>query len=120
MAISKRSRATPKPERRRGKRFPLREQIQYQLSGLRSHTRGTGVTLNVSSHGILFTTESKLPVGRRVEFTLNWPVEIDCRCALQFVGIGVVVRSSVNQAAVKIVHHEFRTRGNVGLSGAGP
>ena len=67
-----------------------------------------GVTLNVGSHGILFTTESQLPVGYYVKFSLQWPVEIDNRRGLQLVGTGVVVRSSVNQAAVKILHNEFR------------
>ena len=76
---------------------------------------GTGTTLNFSSSGIQFTTESQLPVGRNIEFSVNWPVELDGACALKFVARGVVVRSAVDYAAVRIYNHEFRTRRKAGL-----
>jgi hypothetical protein len=72
---------------------------------------GTGKTLNFGSRGILFTTGDKLPVGRIVEFSVNWPARLGGTCPLQFVATGRVVRSDANRAAVRIVRYEFRTRG---------
>ncbi len=74
-------------------------------------TTGSGKTLNFGSGGLLFTTEDRLPVGRTVELSVNWPALLGGKCPLQFVATGRVVRSESNRAAVKIERYEFRTRG---------
>jgi len=71
---------------------------------------GSGTTLNIGSGGILFTTEDRLPVGRTVELSVNWPARLDGTCPLQFVATGRVVRSEQNRAAVRIERYEFKTR----------
>jgi hypothetical protein len=71
---------------------------------------GIGTTLNIGSGGILFTTEEKLPVGRLVELSVNWPARLDGICPLQFVATGRVVRSEAKRAAVRIERYEFKTR----------
>jgi hypothetical protein len=65
----------------------------------------------MGSGGILFTTEERLPVGRTVELSVNWPARLDGVCPLKFVAVGRVVRSEENRAAVRIERYEFRTRG---------
>jgi hypothetical protein len=77
---------------------------------------GSGTTLNMGSGGILFTTEEKLPVGRAVELSVNWPARLDGTCPLQFVATGRVVRSQDRQAAVRIERYEFKTRSASGLA----
>jgi hypothetical protein len=64
----------------------------------------------MGSGGFLFTTEDTLPVGRRVEVSVNWPVKLDGICPLQFVATGRVIRSDAQTAAVRIEKYEFRTR----------
>jgi hypothetical protein len=64
----------------------------------------------MGSGGILFTTEEKLPLGRAVELSVDWPARLDGTCPLQFVATGRVVRSEERQAAVRIDRYEFKTR----------
>jgi hypothetical protein len=98
-------------ERRRGDRFPIRQPVQYKLIGPGAQSiGGTGTSLNFSKTGIEFTTEALLPVGGEIEFTVNWPAELNAQCALKFVGKGRVVRAATDRAAVKIYQYEFRTR----------
>jgi hypothetical protein len=71
---------------------------------------GCGITLDIGSGGILFTTEDRLPMGRMVELSVNWPARLDGVCPLQFVATGRVVRSDADTAAVRIERYEFKTR----------
>ena len=75
------------PDRRVTRRFPVRENVRYQL--IRSKlpgASGTGVTLDIGSGGILFTTQEALPIGRMVEISVNWPARLDGTCPLQLCG----------------------------------
>jgi hypothetical protein len=98
-------------ERRGTSRFPVQEDVRYRVIQSKGQKiAGSGVTLNIGSGGILFTTEEKLAVGRMVELSVNWPARLDGTCPLQFVATGRVVRSEANRAAVRIERYEFRTR----------
>jgi PilZ domain len=99
-------------DRRGTGRFPLREDVRYKVVQSKSHNiSGSGSTLNIGSGGILFTTEEKLPLGRMVELSVNWPARLDGTCPLQFVATGRVIRAETDRAAVRIERYEFRTRG---------
>ena len=90
------------PERRRTNRFPLREDVRYRVIQSRgAKITGCGTTLNIGSGGILFTTDERLPIGRMVELSVNWPARLDGVCPLQFVATGRVVRSDDQRAAVR-------------------
>lgn len=103
------------PDRRGTGRFPVREDVRYKLMQSRTaKVSGCGTTLNIGSGGILFTTEEKLPIGRTVELSVNWPARLDGNCALQFVATGRVVRSDGHRAAVRIERYEFKTRSLTG------
>jgi len=102
-------------ERRQTSRYPVREDLTYKvLHSKYESISGAGATLNISSNGILFTTEEMLPVGRTVELSMNWPVRLDGTCALKFVAIGRVVRAEADQAVVRIERYQFKTRGASG------
>jgi hypothetical protein len=104
------------PERRGTSRFPVREDVRYRIVHSKSPgITGSGTTLNMGSGGILFTTEDKLPIGRSVELSVNWPARLDGTCPLQFVATGRVVRSEERQAAVRIERYEFKTRREGGM-----
>ena len=96
-------------ERRRTSRFPLQEELRYRVIH-KSGSSGIGRTLNIGSGGILFTTEEKLPVGRQVELSVNWPARLDGVCPLKFVAMGRVIRADAGTAAIRIERYEFRTR----------
>lgn len=97
-------------ERRRTTRFPVNEELKYRVMHKSSRMSGTGKTLNIGSGGVLFTTEEKLPLGRQVELSVNWPARLGGTCPLKFVATGKVVRAEAAIAAVRIERYEFRTR----------
>jgi hypothetical protein len=95
-------------ERRRTSRFPVHEDVRYKIVQSKiEKVSGAGTTLNIGSSGILFTTEERLPLGRMVELSVNWPARLDGTCALQFVATGVWYVGST-RAAVRIERYEFR------------
>jgi hypothetical protein len=98
------------PERRGTMRFPLSEDVRYKLVHGKQITSGVGKTLNIGSGGVLFTTEERLPIGRVVELSVNWPARLDGTCPLKFVASGRVIRAEADRAAVRIEKYEFRTR----------
>src|SRR5690348_15218153 len=81
-------------DRRNSTRFPVRENLKYKLfHGKESAVSGAGHTLNMGSGGLLIATEEKLPPGRLIEISVNWPARLDGTCPLQFVAVGRVLRS---------------------------
>ena len=97
-------------ERRGTSRFPLREEVRYKMLHGKVVTTGAGKTLNIGSGGVLFTTEQRLPIGRLIELSVNWPARLDGTCPLKFVATGRVIRAEEDRAAVRIERYEFRTR----------
>ena len=98
-------------DRRATARFPLPEDVTYQYRHGRVTGAGAGKCLNIGSGGVLFTTADRLPVGRTVEVSINWPAMLDGACPLKFIASGPVVRSEDDRAAIRIDRYEFRTRG---------
>src|SRR5258708_4481219 len=108
------------PDRRGKSRFPVQQDVRYRVVQSRTaKVSGSGTTLNMGSGGILFTTEHKLPLGRMVEVSVNWPARLDGICALQFVATGRVVRTDGHRAAVRIEKYEFKTRSSTSLAAVG-
>ena len=111
---------TSKGERRGTTRFPLQEEVTYKLINSREETiSGIGKTLNIGSRGILFSTQEKLPIGKTIELSVNWPARLGGTCALKFVAMGRVVRSEQERAVVRIERYEFKTRRTTGLPATG-
>lgn len=105
-------------ERRLSARFPLAEGIRFRVLDRRgAQYEGTGVTVDMSRGGLLFTTEMAPERGRLLECSVNWPVELDGGCPLKLVAVGHVVRSGAGAAAVKIEKYQFKTRGRSPLAG---
>jgi hypothetical protein len=59
-------------EQRRTQRFQLRLPLCIQRSGA-STVSAAGETVNVSSRGVLFTSDRRLEVGESVEYTISFP-----------------------------------------------
>jgi hypothetical protein len=73
---------------------------------------GVGKTVNISSSGVLFTSEQPLLPGRRLELSVSWPAQLDNKCPLKLVARGKVVRSEAGKVAIEIQQYEFRTAGS--------
>jgi hypothetical protein len=95
-------------------RYPISLELQYKvLRGGRVAQAGTGRTLNISSGGVLFETDDRLPQRGLVELDLQWPYLLQGVCGLKLVMRGHIVRSGANrrETAVRAEFREFRTRG---------
>ncbi len=109
------------PDRRATDRFPLENDVRYKLmEARRAAQTGQGRTRNISSSGILFTTDARLPLGQRIELSVDWPAQLNEHCGLKLVALGKIVRSSDDAAAINIEKYDFRTRAAVaaGVGGA--
>lgn len=104
-------------ERRACDRFPIEREIRYKVFGTRRKVIqfGLGRSLNISSSGVLFTTESILREGQRIELAVSWPVLLNDMPPLKLIASGILVRSESTQAAMSIEKYEFRTRSSNGL-----
>ena len=88
--------------------MPIERAVRYRMLGGK-RTTGSGRTLNMSSSGILFTTESGLAAGQRVELSVSWPARLNDIVPLHLVTVGRLVRVEAQQAAVAIERWEFKT-----------
>ena len=100
-------------DRRTKRRFQIEQEIRYKmLYGQRIAETGTGKTLNISSGGVCFTTETMLTPGMPIELSMNWPVLLNDSCPMKLMIYGCVIRTGDKGAAVAIERYEFRTQGS--------
>jgi hypothetical protein len=103
-------------ERRGAVRFPIEQEVRFKICNRNSIEAGGGRTVNMSSSGVLFATERRLMLGERLELSVNWPAQLNKKCALKLVTTGRVVRLEDGLAAIAIDRYEFRTQGIHGLN----
>lgn len=102
-------------ERRRSSRFPIERELRYKTLNQRTEPiSGTGKTVNISSSGVLFTSEHELPIGTRLEISISWPAQLNDKCLLNLVARGRVTRQAKGQLAIQIQQYEFRTQSRLG------
>jgi PilZ domain len=102
-------------DRRRSSRFPIEREVRYKTLNQRSEVLiGIGKTLNISSSGVLFTSDHELPLGTRLEVSISWPAQLNEKCMLNLVARGRVARYLKGQVAVQIQQYEFRTQSRSG------
>jgi hypothetical protein len=103
-------------ERRKAARFPIEQEVRYRIFSRGNGNAGAGRTVNISSTGILFTTDQPVNPGERLEVSMHWPAQLDHKCPLKLVASGRVVRGENGTAAIVIHRYEFRTQGAHGLA----
>ena len=102
-----------KTDRRNADRFPIEREVKYKvLNKKSSEEAGIGRTLNMSSNGVLFTSEHFLMPGKRMEIAISWPAQLNNKTNLKLVARGRIVRYEEGRAAMEIQQHEFRTSGS--------
>jgi hypothetical protein len=98
-------------ERRRSKRFSIEREVRFRVFKKRkSLESGNGKTINISSSGVLFTSDEMLRLGQRLELSISWPVRLDNKSRLKLVVLGNVVRVEPGRAAMQVRQHEFHTQ----------
>ena len=103
-------------DRRNPGRYPMDREIRFRMTNKRNELVGTGRVVNMSSKGLLFLTDERLPAGKRLEMAISWPAQLAHKCALKLIARGKVVRAGAGMAAVSIDQYEFRTLGRSGLA----
>lgn len=98
--------------RRESERFPLVCAVRYRGLGRRGlKLDGNGITIDISSSGVLFTSSDEVPVGSNLELFIDWPLSLNSQCLLSLVVTGPIIRHAAKgQSALKIKTYEFRTR----------
>lgn len=100
------------PDRRANDRFPMVREVRYKVMSSKGTVGiGTGQTVNISSTGVLFTAQSPLAPGKRLEASISWPAQLDGKCAMKLVARCRVVRCHDTTVALEIDSYEFRTAG---------
>ena len=110
-------RAEGTDDRRAYNRLAIEREVRYKVYGVKKTVKavGTGKTIDMSSGGLLISTESALEEGDRVELAVSWPAQLNDAIPLKLVAHGRVVRAEESKAAIVIEKHEFRTRGSGNL-----
>src|SRR5271169_292850 len=102
---------TGQADRRHSDRFPIERDARFRVLSKRSaEENGDGKTVNISSSGVLFTSDLILLPGRRLELAISWPAQLNNKCALKLVARGRVVRFEDGRTAIEIQQYEFRTQ----------
>ena len=97
-------------DRRSDRRYEISLELRWKLiRRKRVLDSGVGITLDVSSGGVLFESDHPLPGHGDVELSISWPVLLHNVAPLQLVVSGRVVRMSGRRTAIRRVQHEFRT-----------
>jgi len=103
---------TDRSDQRLHGRYPIALELQYKLLNKERIKRfGFGRTVNLSSGGVLFESDCRLPASGPIELAMNWPYLLDGVVTLKLVVSGRIVRSDAKAIAVKVEQHEFRTAG---------
>jgi len=112
LAAARVYRSTPSPDdsassrrNRTAVRFQLRLPVRYKTAD----DAGWGDTLNISSGGVLFTTERPMALDADVTLSIQWPVRLLDTVHLSLFVAGKIVRVEPGRAAVQIRKYEYRT-----------
>jgi hypothetical protein len=102
---------SPQPDQRRDRRYPLHLKIEYQLPKAGTiRWSGSGRTLNISSHGVLFESDGLVPDRGEITLELDWPCLLDGVHHLKIVIHGRIVRRAGSKTAVRFTTYDFRTK----------
>jgi hypothetical protein len=92
-------------DRRAAARVPIAYPSRYELSEPKQS--GMGRTIDMSSAGIAFTTESLLPPNARVTLHVEWPVRLDGNVPVELHASGRLARSESTRAAMQLESVSF-------------
>ena len=102
--------STPE-DRRLHRRYPLRLHVHYKVLDWDVVTQtGSGTTVNISAHGILFESARPLPDRGEIVLEMAWPALLDGVRRLKLVVHGRIVRNEGKAIAVRFTAYDFHTK----------
>ena len=107
-------------ERRSRSRYPLVLGVRFRFRIKNLLISGQGHTVNFSAGGLLVASphigsRDEVLTGARVQMTIDWPVLLDGKIALQLHADGRVVRNGLDDFAATFFRPEFRTMRSASL-----
>jgi hypothetical protein len=101
--------STIRIERRLRARYPVRLNARYRTLGSKHQLAGVGLTVNMSSSGLLVTCQHHIPCGAHLEVLMEWPSLLESTIPLQLVTSGRVIRSAPSSFVIEFAQYQFRT-----------
>ncbi|HEY7391462.1 MAG TPA: PilZ domain-containing protein [Bryobacteraceae bacterium] len=99
-------------ERRASRRYEILLRLRWKvLRRKRVLETGTGTTLDLSSTGILFESDTSLPLDGSLELSIAWPILLHGSLPMQLMIAGRIARVTGRKVAIAITQYEFRTAG---------
>jgi hypothetical protein len=97
-------------DKRSHRRYPITLDVEYKLLKRgRVIQIGSGKTLDISSHGVLFEANEALAPGDLIELKMTWPFLLE-GVPLKLALRGRVVRvDDGKRIAVRVTYREFHT-----------
>ncbi len=96
-------------DRRANRRYELMLGLSYEvIENGRVLADGCGQTTNVSSGGVLFTSDESIYPGVTVELHIQWPFAKKDQPPMELFVSGQVVRSNRELTAIRTASWEFR------------
>lgn len=99
--------------------YPVTLDLRYKTSPPWPRV-GVGKTLQMSSTEVVFTADTQLETGTKLEISVAWPAVLNDRVLLQLVVTGEIVRREGSTVTATIRKHHFRTRGAQDPNGSIP
>ncbi len=91
-------------EQRRTKRFQLNLPVELVRTGsVPVHL--TGETHNMSSGGVLFTSENQMEVGDPIEYMVTLPSSVSASTQVRIRCMGKVMRTELREDGVELISH---------------
>jgi hypothetical protein len=103
--------STAHRERRSTVRYPLQLALHYRLLHKnRSIGEGTGTTVDISTHGVLFTPDVQddlFDIRAHTELMIEWPKGDGQEQIHQLNLMGLILRIDERGIAVRVIRHSF-------------
>lgn len=93
-------------EQRRNQRFELK--LPFEIIRTGAHQKAQGETKNVSSSGVLFTSETAIEVGEPIEYFITFPKPAGSKAEVRLRCVGTVLREDPeSKFAATLERYEF-------------
>jgi hypothetical protein len=93
-------------EQRKNQRFELK--LPFEIIRTGAHQKTLGETKNVSSSGVLFTSETTIEVGEPIEYFITFPKAAGSKSEVRLRCVGTVLREDPeSKFAATLERYEF-------------
>jgi hypothetical protein len=93
-------------EQRKNQRFELK--LPFEIIRTGTNTKMVGETKNLSSSGVLFTSNAAVPVGEPIEYFITFPKPVNSRSEVRLRCVGTVLREDAElKFAATLERYEF-------------